>query len=275
LTKNYNDLCRQLKTLIRQGKAPAGAILPLEIPREGIFKLDVDDDIWQDVGLDDDQYDSVPLWLKDDKVRQGIKSMLQLDRCKEEEARVLRERQALQEWMQEEWQVVQTAKDIAGMFYNCAFLFFTLKSLLILDDNEDLIYQLDLHAKELCQLCVTWQSKLRPIPTDADEFWGPSKDDIQKAFELEFNPSWEDDSDTDEEDCQNSDSSDDSSQDWGGVEFEDSDGELIESLEALAFSDEYRQEVAEDISIHFSDFAGDSHRAYSSSPSKRPRGLSH
>lgn len=87
----------------------------MEIPREGLFKLDVDDDIWQDVGLNDEHHGPPPLWLRDDAVRQGIKSMLQLDRCKEEEARLLRERLALQEWMQEEWQVVQTAKEIAGM----------------------------------------------------------------------------------------------------------------------------------------------------------------
>ena len=51
--------------------------------------------------------------------------MLQLDRCKEEEARLLRERLALQEWMQEEWQVVQTAKEIAGMGFeilHCIFI---------------------------------------------------------------------------------------------------------------------------------------------------------
>jgi hypothetical protein len=124
LAKNYNDLCRQLQLLIRQGKAPAGAILPLDIPREGLFKLDVDDDIWQDVGLNDEHNGPAPLWLRDDAVRQGIKSMLQLDRCKEEEARLLRERKALQEWMQEEWQVVQTAKEIAGMVY-VSTLYFT------------------------------------------------------------------------------------------------------------------------------------------------------
>ena len=110
--------------LICQGKAPAGAILPLDIPREGLFKLDVDNDIWQDVGLNDEHNGPAPLWLRDDAVRQGIKSMLQLDRCKEEEARLLRERKALQEWMQEEWQVVQTAKEIAGMVY-VSTLYFT------------------------------------------------------------------------------------------------------------------------------------------------------
>jgi len=126
LTRNYNDLCRQMKVLIRQNKAPTGAILPIDIPREGLFKLDVDDDIWQDIGLDNEQNDSAPLWLKDEKVRQGIKSMLQLDRCEEEEARLLRERRSLQEWMQEEWKVVQMAKQIAGLFFLSFFFCFFL-----------------------------------------------------------------------------------------------------------------------------------------------------
>jgi hypothetical protein len=117
LTKNYNDLCRQLKSLINQKKAPLGAILPIEIPREGIFKLDVDDDIWQDIGLNDEQHSSAPLWLTNENVRQGIKSMLQLDRCEEEEVRLLRERHALQEWMKEEWKIVQRAKHNAGVCY--------------------------------------------------------------------------------------------------------------------------------------------------------------
>jgi hypothetical protein len=110
-----------MKALIQQKKAPTGATLPIEIPREGLFKLDVDDDIWQDVGLDDGDHDLAPLWLRDENVRQGIKSMLMLDRCEEEEARLLRERRALQEWMQEEWQVVQRAKDVASMFFYSHF----------------------------------------------------------------------------------------------------------------------------------------------------------
>ena len=140
-------------------------------------------------------------------------------------------------------------------------------------NNAGLIYQLDARARKLCQLCVTWKSKLRPIPADVDEFWGPSADDLKQALELEFNSRWEDDSDT-EEDSQSDKGSEDSDEDWGNVEYENSDGDLLESLEALAFSDEYRLQDAEDIFPHFSDFAADKYRASSSSPTKRPRALS-
>jgi hypothetical protein len=74
--------------------------------------------------------------------------------CKEE-AWLLQERQALQEWMQEEWKVVQKAKEVAGMFYVPALCVTVLQGI-ISDNDEDLIYQLDLHAQEICQPCVTW-----------------------------------------------------------------------------------------------------------------------
>jgi len=115
LTKNYNDLCWQMDALICQGKAPLGAIKPLDIPREGIFKLDVDDEIWQDVGLDEESDGAPPLWLSDERVRLGITKMLDVDRCEEEEIRLIRERRALQEWMQEEWNVNVEAHWLTSM----------------------------------------------------------------------------------------------------------------------------------------------------------------
>jgi hypothetical protein len=104
--------------LIKQRRAPGGAISPLEIPQEGLFKLDVDDDIWQDAGLNDDNNGSALLWLSDERVRQGIRNLLELDRCKEEEVRLRRERCALQEWSLEEWNVNDIARRAAGMHFS-------------------------------------------------------------------------------------------------------------------------------------------------------------
>jgi hypothetical protein len=89
----------------------AGVIPPQPIQRDGLFKLDVDDDIWQDVGLEDDGDGPIPRWLGDDAVRRGIKAMLDFDRCCEEEVRLQKERCALQEWMIEEWECNQRAQD--------------------------------------------------------------------------------------------------------------------------------------------------------------------
>jgi hypothetical protein len=105
----------RLKSLIRTGKAPPGAIVPQPIEKEGLFKLDVDDEIWQDVGLEDDTEGPVPRWLGDESVRKGIKLMLLLDRCKEEEARLRKERRSMQEWMREEWACLQAAIGNTGM----------------------------------------------------------------------------------------------------------------------------------------------------------------
>ncbi|KAF7343619.1 hypothetical protein MSAN_01982500 [Mycena sanguinolenta] len=52
--RDYNKLCVEISTLIQGKRAPAGAVAPTPIPVKGIFQLDVDDAIWQDLGLDDD-----------------------------------------------------------------------------------------------------------------------------------------------------------------------------------------------------------------------------
>ncbi|KAJ7893687.1 hypothetical protein B0H14DRAFT_2334743, partial [Mycena olivaceomarginata] len=89
--------------LIKDGKAPRGAIAPIPIPAEGMWELDV-------VGLDGrDDDGEPPLWLCDEKVRTGIKAMLELDRCDEEDARLQRENLALRVWLREEWEIATRA----------------------------------------------------------------------------------------------------------------------------------------------------------------------
>jgi hypothetical protein len=87
LVTTYNGLCDKLMALIRQRKAVRGAVMPHYIPREGLFELDVDDDIWQDVGLTGDEAEP-PAWLADDKVQVGIRDLLEKDQCIEEEMRL-------------------------------------------------------------------------------------------------------------------------------------------------------------------------------------------
>ncbi|KIJ59349.1 hypothetical protein HYDPIDRAFT_62704, partial [Hydnomerulius pinastri MD-312] len=83
LVSSYNSLCDQLEALICQRKHLHGMVAPHHISREGIFNLDVDDNIWQDVGLGDDVGDP-PAWLSDEDVRAGIRLLLEKDRCSEE-----------------------------------------------------------------------------------------------------------------------------------------------------------------------------------------------
>ncbi|KAG6809215.1 hypothetical protein H0H92_001122, partial [Tricholoma furcatifolium] len=73
LASTYNKLCDKLAELFEAGKAPRNALLPQKIEAKGLFALDVDDAIWQDVGLGIDGGDqSPPVWLSNEKAREGI-----------------------------------------------------------------------------------------------------------------------------------------------------------------------------------------------------------
>ncbi|EDR07473.1 uncharacterized protein LACBIDRAFT_327987 [Laccaria bicolor S238N-H82] len=45
LAKKYNELCGELEAMIKKKQAPCGARAPHPIASDGLFKLDVDDDI--------------------------------------------------------------------------------------------------------------------------------------------------------------------------------------------------------------------------------------
>lgn len=103
-------------------------VLPAEIPTKGLFDLDINDIIWEDVGLiDEDDGEQVPPpWLCNEQVRKGIRGILLQDRCNEEFRRLRHETCSMHEWLAEEWQVVgdtiQVVEEL-GMFY---FLFWQL-----------------------------------------------------------------------------------------------------------------------------------------------------
>ena len=68
---------------------------------DSLYQLNVDDDIWQDVGLSD-EYDgnhTVSEWLGNDSVRTEIRSLLELEQCEEKQWRLLHEWLAIQKWM--------------------------------------------------------------------------------------------------------------------------------------------------------------------------------
>lgn len=123
LNTQYNKLCGEINKLVKERKAPTGAVAPDPIPPKRLWQLDVDDGIWQDVGLEDDDDElggqvagQPPLWLCDEQVRSGIKAMLELDRCDEEDVSLKKERCALQVWFAEEWAVVNLAiQQTSGM----------------------------------------------------------------------------------------------------------------------------------------------------------------
>ncbi|KAJ7583707.1 hypothetical protein C8J56DRAFT_1005111 [Mycena floridula] len=105
LVKSYNDLCEEMDRWIQRRPMNSNIVAPMRIEKEGLFDLDVDSPIWDDIGLRDESEGVEPLpgWLADDDIRKGIRCMLELDRCEEEEIRLKEEANALKVWMVEEW----------------------------------------------------------------------------------------------------------------------------------------------------------------------------
>jgi hypothetical protein len=239
LVSTYNGLCSQLRSLIRQRRAPHYAVPPHIIPRDGIFLLDVDDDIWQDVGLDDDTT-MPPAWLSDDVVRNGIRLQLEVDRCKEEEARLMRERAVIQEWMLAEWEAIQGASNIAGMC-GCTML-----SIVVSDFATDAVmsFHLRSRADELVNICVVWKKKVQCIPCawPVGESWGPSDEALLQAAYDQVQSSFRDEDDDEsvggeeEGDCK------------GDLEYgEIGDEELMDAIEDIALVDEYRYDHSNEL----------------------------
>ncbi|KAG6329149.1 hypothetical protein ID866_9940 [Astraeus odoratus] len=98
-------LCETMSRLIHQQRVVQGAVAPHAIPHQHIFDLDVDDDIWQDVGVMDNEADP-PCWLADEVVRSGIHHILERGQCLEEEERLCHERCHIQEWLSSAWDAV-------------------------------------------------------------------------------------------------------------------------------------------------------------------------
>lgn len=104
LAQKFNKLQARMATAIQRRKAPSNAVAPRVIPMDNLFNLDVDDVIWDDIGLSDsDDSTDIPLWLSDDQVRTGIRGILLRDRCDEELGRLKYELLVLGEWFGEEW----------------------------------------------------------------------------------------------------------------------------------------------------------------------------
>ncbi|KAG6822327.1 hypothetical protein H0H92_014291, partial [Tricholoma furcatifolium] len=121
------------------------------IEAKGLFALDVDDAIWQDVGLGIDGADQTPpLWLSNNAVRTGIQALLEYERCLEEDIRLRWEFQNMKTWFFDEWQVLSTA----------------------------------LVNAELLQLCVKWDHSTQSLFDDMLESlpWGPTSEELQTAY---------------------------------------------------------------------------------------------
>jgi hypothetical protein len=172
LARKYNTLCKELADMIQSKKAPLGAIAPLPIGMDSLFNLDVDDNIWQDFGLTDDNDEGIeiPPWLGEEWVKKGIKSLLDVDRSMEERRRLISECISMRQWMREEWVIVTNA-----LVYSM--------------DDPDVIYQLNKRRDILLRLCVAWDAAVKIIPIEQDLSWGPNLTELANARYFEYNES--------------------------------------------------------------------------------------
>ncbi|KAJ7116733.1 hypothetical protein C8R44DRAFT_832625 [Mycena epipterygia] len=211
LAKAYNKVCDEIAALIKAKKAPKGVVAPLPVPAKGLYQLDVDDVIWQDLGLDGDD-EAPPPWLSNDKVRAGIWAMLQKDRCAEEAPRLLREHGHLRTWFSIEWKAV------------CA----------VIEEAEGAVrYQFELRRDALIQLCVLWKKSLDRIAIDDTHLpeWGPTQEQLLACQISDVTASWGEGDNSDDEAAE-------------GEDEEDEDEDLFQILGAVERADNHR--VAEE-----------------------------
>ncbi|KAI6114657.1 hypothetical protein EV401DRAFT_2058510 [Pisolithus croceorrhizus] len=146
LITTYNNLCDELLGMIRLQKAPPGAIPHLPIPTKGIFQLDGEGS------------SEPPRWLADEAVRKGIRLMLEVDRCNEEERRLSRERSVLQEWFSMEWKSLHRALE-----------------------NEANSHKHTKHT--LLAVYVDWKEKVQHIPHAWEDGAEHPTDDFSEGYE--------------------------------------------------------------------------------------------
>ncbi|EIN03324.1 hypothetical protein PUNSTDRAFT_139659 [Punctularia strigosozonata HHB-11173 SS5] len=146
LARRYNLLCGEMADLVKKREAPPRTEPPRPINMENLWGLDVDDDIWLDVGLlDEDGVDNHP---------------------SEEFNRISVERKNMQIWLREEWEAVEHAVNMADL-------------------SEGLYHHIFLYRKELLSLAITWKKTVTAIPTDGDtppDKWGPSESEMREEM---------------------------------------------------------------------------------------------
>ncbi|KAG6907214.1 hypothetical protein DXG01_009870 [Tephrocybe rancida] len=218
LITRHNKLCDEMMKLKLTGDSGGIGVVPAKIEHTGLFKLDVDDNIWQDISLeDDDLSEKSPDWLGDENTRAGIKALLEVDRCLEEETRLSRERCSMQEWMMEEWACLHLAIEAATK-------------------QPDLIYELKHRQDYLCKLCLLWKKGVpqMPLPFEMLESCGPSEEDLENTLKLynldnDFTGNNEDKAEDESED---------------ELEMGGEDEELLEAIEISAMTDVYKQDMS-------------------------------
>ena len=112
-----------MQDLLARGEAPTGATVPNQLSSKRLWDLDIDDDLWTDLARDGQFQDDAPRWLFDGPTKQGIQSMLDLQRSEEEIERLNHERGVMFAWLQRQRKQLQLASHIAQGTHPVVFPF--------------------------------------------------------------------------------------------------------------------------------------------------------
>ncbi|TRM56376.1 hypothetical protein BD626DRAFT_414082 [Schizophyllum amplum] len=164
----YNKACRELNTLIKRQRTRKGScsVRPLkELPKTGVWDLDIDNPCWDDLRFDAEDADAAliraapPPWMADENVRKGIRAQLLLDRCAEEDARLSHEKDNVREWFEDEWITLEAA----------------LKAALSAPDSPALLHQLRNRRRWLMRVACIWSRHFPGVR-------GPSEREMTQAL---------------------------------------------------------------------------------------------
>ena len=108
-----------MEDMVSQGAAPINVNIPASMADAKLWDLDVDDDVWMNIAQDARfKNKDLPKWLCDAPTKQGIRAMLEVQRCDEELERLDHERGVMYSWLQAQGEQLYHASCIAqGWLY--------------------------------------------------------------------------------------------------------------------------------------------------------------
>jgi hypothetical protein len=146
--KKYNAKLAEMSEYRRRSKTISkNAYIPPVLSKEGLYKMDVDQDIWEDARGDMSDFPDgvLPPWLVDGSVKQGICVAQEVVNCEQELERCKVESSNLRTWFCEEYNAVE------GLIKSTE------------DDEVSFFALLRLH--QLYEWLETWRSKMMHLPT--------------------------------------------------------------------------------------------------------------
>src|SRR5258707_12306517 len=106
MLQKYNEKLRSLVSLQGKGGIPLDKWLPPELKKDGLYSLDVDQDIWQDYDLSN--FEELPKWIIDPTVKDGIPLTQSIRSCCSEKKQCIAEQWNLCQWIYGEIHVTNT-----------------------------------------------------------------------------------------------------------------------------------------------------------------------